>query len=146
MENQTLPTFVCILMCVLLTCIFSGCRTAREINAANGDVLSYQREIARLESTIELYNDEIRDSVEELSGIRERAIGVEGTIDEVINLFDEYQQGVERLLQRYRKLQEDIGREDSSSDVAGNLYGNQSDSSDIGVRSVLQGNQSSEMD
>ena len=136
----------CIAICVVCAA-FTGCATtARTNNAANGDVLSYQREIARLESSIERYNDEIGNSIEELGRIRERASGVEGTIDEVIYLFEEYQRGVERLLQRYRRLQEDFGRENNSLNLSGNLYDNSSSSDSGGVHSVLQGNKSSEVD
>lgn len=127
-----------ITVCVACT-IFTGCATTGKKHSVDNDVLSYQREIARLESTIELYNDEIGNCVEDLGRIRERASGLEGTIDEVIYLFDEYQQGVERLLQRYRELQAYSRRENSGANIPSDIDGDKGASSGSGLHTILQG-------
>lgn len=128
MEKKTSIGFVfrivLFYIAVCITCtVFTGCATTKGEYPVDDDVLSYQREIARLESTIEFYNNEIGDCVEDLGRIRERAAGLEGTIDEVIYLFDEYQQGVERLLQRYRELQTYSRREDSGANIPSDTNG-----------------------
>lgn len=120
---STLFLFLLILGAALTGCVLEGCATTKGEYPVDDDVLSYQREIARLESTIEFYNNEIGDCVEDLGRIRERAAGLEGTIDEVIYLFDEYQQGVERLLQRYRELQTYSRREDSGANIPSDTNG-----------------------
>jgi len=141
-----LYTLLLILLYIVMVAGLGGCATTRTKSAANGDVLSYQAEITRLEDTIANYQHEIGYTIEELGSIRERASGVEGTIDEIIYLFDEYQRRVDEVLRRYRTLQANFGRENSSLDLSSNLYDSQSNSSDSGVHSVLQGNKSSEMD
>lgn len=133
-------SLVLFFIAVCIACaIFPGCATTKREYPVDNDVLSYQREIARLESTIELYNDEIGNCVEDLGRIRERASGLEGTIDEVIYLFDEYQQGVERLLQRYRELQAYSRREDSGADIPSDTDGDKGASSGSGLHTILQG-------
>jgi len=127
-----------ITVCVACT-VFTGCATTKREYPVDDDILSYQREIARLESTIERYNDEIGNCVEDLGRIRERAAGLEGTVDEVIYLFDEYQQGVERLLQRYRELQAYTRREDSGADIPSDTDGDKGASSGSGLHTILQG-------
>ena len=116
----------CYLIAIVYLCIFicTGCATTRTKSAANGDVLAYQAEITRLEDTVASYQHAIGYTIEELGGIRECTTGIEGTVDEIINLFNEYQRRVELVLQRYRALQENIGGTDNSSDVAGPLHDN----------------------
>ncbi len=135
--NIVLFYFAVFVICAICA-VFSGCSTTR-VSPVDNDVLSYQREIARLESTIERYNNEIGDCVEDLGRIRERAAGLEGTVDEVIYLFDEYQQGVERLLQRYRELQTYSRRENSGADIPSDTNGDKGAGSGSGLHTILQG-------
>ena len=112
-----------ILLCVIAVCTgLSGCASTAN-TSVDATVLEYQGEIARLENTVASYQREIGYAVEELGNIRDRTAGMEGTIDEVIDLFEDYQQRVERVLQRYRELQAHFGRENCSVDVAGDIYG-----------------------
>lgn len=121
--------FVNVVLCNLIVLFIiavctglSGCASTAN-TSVDATVLEYQREIARLENTVTSYQREIGYAVEELGNIRDRTAGMEGTIDEVIDLFEDYQQRVERVLQRYRELQAHFGRENCSSDVAGDIYG-----------------------
>lgn len=112
-----------ILLCVIAVCTgLSGCASTAN-TSVDATILEYQGEIARLENTVASYQREIGYAVEELGNIRDRTTGMEGTIDEVIDLFEDYQQRVERVLQRYRELQAHFGRENCSADVAGDIYG-----------------------
>ena len=112
------------LLCFIAVCTgLSGCASTANTVAADTTVLEYQREIDRLENTVAGYQREIGYAVEELGNIRAGTTGMAGTIDEVIDLFEAYQQRVERVLQRYRELQENFGRENCSADVAGDIYG-----------------------
>ena len=89
---------------VLLMVLFSGCVSRRAVDEA---ILDYQRKIDRLESTIEQYDTALGAAAEELGRIKDRSIGLEGDIDEVIRLFDDYQRGVTRLIQNYYKIRDE---------------------------------------
>lgn len=113
------------LLCFIAVCTgLSGCATNRNAVAIDRTVLEYQREITRLEDTVASYQREIGYAVEELGNIRAGTTGMAGTIDEIIRLFEEYQQRVEQVLQRYRELQKNFGDQDSRSNVAGDIYDN----------------------
>lgn len=103
--------------------VFTGCASTR-VNTADRDILAYQAKITRLEDTIASYQCAIGYTIEELGDIRERTAGTEGTIDEIISLFDEYQRRVDEVLRRYRALQEHLRGENSNPDVSSNIYGN----------------------
>lgn len=111
-----------IAICVIGT-VFTGCASTR-VNTADRDILTYQAKITRLEDTIASYQCAIGYTIEELGDIRERTAGTEGTIDEIISLFDEYQRRVDAVLRRYRALQEHLRGENSNSDMSSNIYGN----------------------
>lgn len=113
---------VCLLFAAITCGIFTGCASTR-VNASDGDVLAYQAKITRLEDTISSYQYAIGYTIQELGDIRERASGAEGTVDEIIYLFDEYQRRVDEVLRRYRTLQEYLGREDSNSNLSSNIHG-----------------------
>ena len=102
--------------------VFTGCASTR-VNTADNDVLAYQAKITRLEDTITSYQCAIGYTIEELGDIRERTIGTEGTIDEIISLFDEYQRRVDEVLRRYRTLQEYTRGENSNPDMSSDIYG-----------------------
>lgn len=84
-----------IAFCLLL----AGCASTRHVD---GDVIKHQAEINRLESELRNRDRAIDNAVRELEGITARSSGMEGTVDELIELFDEYQRAVERLLRDYR--------------------------------------------
>ena len=86
---------------VLFMVLFSGCVSRRAVDEA---ILDYQRKIDRLESTIEQYDTALGAAAEELGRVKDRSIGLEGDIDEVIRLFDDYQRGVTRLIQDYYRI------------------------------------------
>lgn len=111
-----------IAICVIGT-VFTGCASTR-VNTADRDVLAYQAKITRLEDTITSYQHAIGYTIEELGDIRERTVGTEGTIDEIISLFDEYQRRVDEVLRRYRALQEHLRGADSNSNISSDIYGN----------------------
>jgi chromosome segregation ATPase len=77
----------------------------------DGGLLDHQRKVVELESRnqelerrLGQYNSAIGRSIGELKAIRERSSGVEGKIDEVIDLFGRYSRAVEQLIQDYNSL------------------------------------------
>jgi chromosome segregation ATPase len=94
----------------IVTAIVCACVSA---GAVDSPVLEHQQQIARLEATIgdlqgriDKYDSVTQRSTEQLTAIRERTADNIGTVDELIQLFGEYQREVERMLQDYRQLQD----------------------------------------
>ena len=79
--------------------LFCSCASTRQVDR---DILAYQAEIDRLESELRSRDRAVDNAVRKLENITTRSIGIEGTVDELIELFDEYQQAVEQLLRDYR--------------------------------------------
>lgn len=92
--------FICVLFCSTL--LLSGCCSTK--NGANGDVLSYQQQIDRLEEELRNRDRTVETAVRELEVITSRSNSMEGTVDELIQLFGEYQRRVEQLLYDYNKI------------------------------------------
>ena len=80
----------------------TGCKSFTK--QYDGDVLSYQREITRLESAVQQYDTAMRNATERLGDITNRSRDMEGTVDEVIKLFDEYQRTVDQFIQDYNRI------------------------------------------
>ena len=92
--------FICVLFCSTL--LLSGCCSTR--NGTNGNVLSYQQQIDRLEEELRNRDRTVETAVRELGVITSRSNNMEGTVDELIQLFGEYQRRVEQLLYDYNKI------------------------------------------
>lgn len=88
-----------ILVYFMVCYLLASCVCTRRVDST---VLEYQRQITQLEARISLYESTIGRTVEELESIRGRAENIDGTVDELICLFDDYQRTVERLLFYYR--------------------------------------------
>lgn len=107
--NEKKICFIFVFLYLFVACIFSGCKSTRVSTDEN--ILYYQRKIDELEATVRLYeqritiaDEQIRDDLESLKYLGERAKTVGDTIDELIELFAEYQRGVEQLLRDYNTL------------------------------------------
>ena len=118
-EKKNCNSFVIIFL-IFIFCIFSGCKSARISTDEN--ILYYQRKIDELEATVRLYeqritvaDEQVRNDIESLKYLGERAKTVGDTIDELIELFAEYQRGVEQLLRDYNALRNEIERVNESS-------------------------------
>ena len=111
--NEKKFCFIIILLYIFTACFFSGCKSPRV--STNENILYYQRKIDELEATVRLYeqritvaDEQIRDDLESLKYLGERAKTVGDTIDELIELFAEYQRGVEQLLRDYNRLRNEV--------------------------------------
>lgn len=78
--------------------LLTGCVSSR----TSQSVIEHQREIDRVEEGIRIRDRAIESSIERLEAITARSSGMEGTVDELIELFDEYQRTVEQLIRDYR--------------------------------------------
>lgn len=92
-------TFAITLFC--FSC--SGCATNRVATSKN--IIEYQQQIDRLEEELRYRDRAIEDCIREIGVIAERSENIEGTIDDVIELFNSYQRAVERLLYYYRNTE-----------------------------------------
>lgn len=93
--------YIIIAAITVLATVLTGCRTTR--SGAGADILEYQRKITALEARISFYESTIGSTITELESIGRRAEAVDGTVDELIYLFDDYQRAVKRLLDCYRE-------------------------------------------
>jgi hypothetical protein len=89
-----------------------GCAT----KGSGSAVFEHQREIAELEARnqelerrLAHYNIAVGSSIQELKSIAERSRGVEGEIDELIDLFGQYQRAVARLIEDHQRATSETG-------------------------------------
>ena len=120
MNEKTICIFFVILYLVTAY-VFSGCKSTRVSTDEN--ILYYQRKIDELEATVRLYeqritvaDEQIRNDIESLKYLGERAQTIGDTIDELIELFAEYQRGVEQLLRDYNTLRNEVKELDKGTD------------------------------
>ena len=104
-KNKVVCFVVSVVLCVLISCTVTGCSSTK---FTDRDVLEHQRELDEYKATVDGYIQRIDKSVGRIESIRERAESLGGTIDETIDLFDEYQRAVELMLQDYNDLRREI--------------------------------------
>ena len=119
--NEKKICFIFVFLYIFVASIFSGCKSTRVSTDEN--ILYYQRKVDELEATVRLYeqrvtiaDEQIRNDIESLKYLEERAGTVGNTIDELIELFAEYQRGVEKLLRDYNTLRNGIKGLDKGTD------------------------------
>lgn len=124
MKNEKVYTYLSVLFMFIIT--LCGCASNRHGAAEN--ILDYQRKIAELENTVRLYeqrieiaDQQIRADLDTLRDIGERAETIEGTVDDLIRIFDEYQRGVEQLIRDYQDLRKKI---EETNKVSNNTFVN----------------------
>lgn len=91
--------FLFTLCCTLL---LAGCCSNK--TRVDGNLLSHQQQIDRLEEELRNRDRTVEAAIRELGTITARSSAVEGTIDEVIELFAEYQRRVEQLIFDYNQI------------------------------------------
>jgi chromosome segregation ATPase len=128
--NEKKFCLVFVVLYIAVASLFSGCKSARISTDEN--ILYYQRKVSELEATVRLYeqritiaDEQIRNDLESLKNLGERAQTVGATIDELIELFAEYQRGVEQLLRDYNTLRNEVKELDKGSDNSTVGYRNQ---------------------
>lgn len=128
--NEKKFCLVFVVLYIAVAYLFSGCKSARISTDEN--ILYYQRKVSELEATVRLYeqritiaDEQIRNDLESLKNLGERAKTVGATIDELIELFAEYQRGVEQLLRDYNTLRNEVKDLDKGSDNSTVGYRNQ---------------------
>lgn len=119
--NEKKICIILILLYLFVSCFFSGCKSTRVSTDEN--LLYYQRKVDELEATVRLYeqritiaDEQVRNDLESLKYLGERAKTVGDTIDELIELFAEYQRGVEQLLRDYNTLRNEVKGLDKGTD------------------------------
>ena len=127
--NEKKICFIFVVLYLLVACIFSGCKSTRASTDEN--ILYYQRKVDELEATVRLYeqritiaDEQVRNDLESLKYLGERAKTVGDTIDELIELFAEYQRGVEQLLRDYNTLRNEVKELDKGTDNSAVGYSN----------------------
>ena len=128
--NEKKICFIFVLLYLFVASIFSGCKSTRVSTDEN--ILYYQRKVDELEATVRIYeqritiaDEQIRNDFESLKYLGERAETVGNTIDELIELFAEYQRGVEQLLRDYNTLRNEVKNPDKGTNNTTIGYHNQ---------------------
>lgn len=113
MNEKKIYYIFIVLLLNIFVCFLPGCKSTRISTDEN--ILYYQRKIDELEATVRLYeqritiaDEQVRNDIESLKYLGERAQTIGDTIDELIELFAEYQRGVEQLLRDYNSLRNEI--------------------------------------
>lgn len=94
--------FLCIVTLCSSFLFLSGCCSTRA--DTSGTILDYQQQVNRLEEELRNRDRTIDSAIQELGAITNRSAAVEGTIDEIIELFTEYQRRVDKLLHDYNRV------------------------------------------
>lgn len=98
------------LICVLAWSLMgTQCRTTdagtdRLIFEHQQQIVELEERNQDLERRVTAYDDAVGHAVEGLEAIRERSVGMEGEVDELISLFNEYQRRVEQLARDYNTI------------------------------------------
>lgn len=128
--NEKKICLIFVFLYLVVACFFSGCKSTRISTDEN--LLYYQRKVDELEATVRLYeqritvaDEQIRNDLESLKYLGERAKTMGDTIDELIELFAEYQRGVEQLLRDYNTLRNEVKALDKGTDNSTVGYHNQ---------------------
>lgn len=102
------------IFCICCAMLLFGCSTTNR-TITDSTVIEYSRQLAVLENGIEEYGESVaavRASIaavcEEIGTVREGASSISLTVEDTIILFDEYQRAVERLLQDYGRLRDQV--------------------------------------
>jgi chromosome segregation ATPase len=72
-------------------------------------VLEHQRQVAELEARNQDLERRLATFASEVGDIRSRSVGMEGEVDEIISLFDQYQRAVDKLIEDYRSAATQTG-------------------------------------
>lgn len=122
----------CCLLCMACTSSAGGTDSA---------ILDYQKQIDRLENELNSRDRAIENGIRRLESVTERCTIETGTIDEVIELFDEYQRGVERLLYDYYKAGNGVKTKDTDNKLPAVYTYNKTCWDDYRLRYLCKGDQ-----
>lgn len=95
-------TFIFVVVCALWLFTGTGCTSSPKIDGRA--IVEYQHQIDKLEAELDNRDRTIELAVRELEVISGRSKSMEGTIDEVIQLFAEYSGRVDKLLHDYSTI------------------------------------------
>lgn len=110
--------FYIIIIAVSFWSCFTSCTTTAT-PGSNEAIIDHQRQIARLEEELRNRDRTVESAIRELDTIATRSSAMEGTVDEVIELFAEYQRRVEQLIRDYNKVRIQTINNEQDSNMAG---------------------------
>lgn len=99
---------ITIIGCVVL---FSRCKSSR----VDESILEYQKQIDELTAELKRRDTAIRNGIVAISSVSDRCREMGDEVEDIIRLFDEYQQTVERLLREYQQARN--GAEAQAADI-----------------------------
>lgn len=93
---------ICVVYIIVVCFVLTSCCTAKPIT--DGLVIEHSRQLAALEAGIRSYGEAVGAVAGEIAAVRDRAAASGATIDATIELFEEYQRAVDRLISDYNTL------------------------------------------
>lgn len=93
---------ICVVYIIVVCFVLTSCCTAKPIT--DGLVIEHSRQLAALEAGIRSYGETVGAVAGEIAAVRDRAAASGATIDATIELFEEYQRAVDRLISDYNTL------------------------------------------
>lgn len=93
------------ILVITITCcivLFSSCKSSR----VNESILEYQKQIDELTAELKRRDTAIRSGIVAINAVSDRCGEMGDEVEDIIRLFDEYQQTVERLLREYQQVRD----------------------------------------
>lgn len=109
-----------VLIAYVCCLLYMSCTSTNAGTSTDTAVLNYQKQIDRLENELNSRDRAIENGIRRLESITERCTIETGTVDEIIELFDEYQRGIEQLLYDYYKTDTRIKTKDTDNKLSAN--------------------------
>lgn len=122
-------TFIFVVVCALWLFTGTGCASSTKIDGRT--IIEYQHQIDKLETELDNRDRTIELAVRELEVISGRSKSMEGTIDEVIQLFAEYSGRVDKLLHDYSTIRAEAEKKKQAAYANCTSDDNVSDSTDF---------------
>lgn len=115
-------SIIVFLVCIVLSA-FTGCTTTTG-RGVDKSVIEHQKQLVEYQAGIQYYLGRIDAGAEQIRNIRNRAESLGGKIDQVIELFDDYNRAVEQLLRDYNNLRNQFENRESEDKTIGYMRDN----------------------
>lgn len=109
-----------LLIAIIVFLCSNGCRSTRVDPA----VLEYQKQIDELTAELQRRDTAIRDGIFEINAVASRCRDMDGEISTIIELLDEYQRTVERMLRDYQQARREDKAQAESVECVDNIHYN----------------------
>lgn len=111
---------VLVVAIIVVAILLSGCQS----NRVDESILEYQKQVDELTAELERRDTAIRNGIFAINAVSTRCREMGDEIEDIIRLFDEYQQTVERLLREYQQARNGIEPQEKDIEYTDIVTGN----------------------